>query len=105
LSHSSYMFYSCFVLSLDVSIVTITWSLLFVVIALWVIRLTRYITLPPRSSSALPMLVCFLIFYRPTGKHLALLTDVVSRFESFNEAPCLARKCRTPKSDSLVRAL
>jgi hypothetical protein len=31
------MFYFCFVLSLDACIVTITWSLLFVVIALWVI--------------------------------------------------------------------
>jgi hypothetical protein len=41
LSYSSYMFYSCFVLSLDVCIVTITWSLLFVVIALWVIYLTQ----------------------------------------------------------------
>jgi hypothetical protein len=41
LSDSSYMFCSCFVLSLDACIVTITWSLLFVVIALWVICLTR----------------------------------------------------------------
>jgi hypothetical protein len=41
LSPSFYMFYSCFVLSFDVCIVTITWSLLFVVIALWVICLTR----------------------------------------------------------------
>jgi hypothetical protein len=35
------MFCSCFVLSLDACIVTITWSLLFGVIALWVIYLTR----------------------------------------------------------------
>jgi hypothetical protein len=41
LSPSSYMFYSCFVLSLDACIVNITWSLLFVVIALWVIFPTR----------------------------------------------------------------
>jgi hypothetical protein len=41
LSPSSYMFCSCFVLSFDACIVTITWSLLFVVIALWVICLTR----------------------------------------------------------------
>jgi hypothetical protein len=41
LSPSSYMFCSCFVLSFDVRIVTITWSLLFVVIALSVICLTR----------------------------------------------------------------
>jgi hypothetical protein len=51
------------------------------------------------------MLVCFLVFYRLTGKHLALLTDVVSGFKSFSEAPCLARKCGTRKSDSHVRAL
>jgi hypothetical protein len=86
-------------------LVTITWSLLFVVIALWVICLTRQITLPPRSSSALPMLVCFLVFYRPTEKHLALLTDVVSEFKSFSEAACLARKCGTHKSDCPIRAL
>jgi hypothetical protein len=51
------------------------------------------------------MLVCFLVFYRPTGKHLALLIDVVSRFKSFSEAPCLAWKCGTQRSDSPVRAL
>jgi hypothetical protein len=99
------MFCSCFVLSLDACIVTITWSLLFVVIALWVIYLTRQITLAPRSSSALPMLVCFLVFYRPTGKHLPLLTDVVFGFNSFSEAPHLSRKCGTHRSDSPVRAL
>jgi hypothetical protein len=99
------MFCSCFVFSLYACIVTITWSLLFVVIALWVMGLTRYITLAPRSSSALPMLVCFFVFYRLTRKHLALLTDVVSEFKSFSEAPCLARKCGTCMSDSPVRAL
>jgi hypothetical protein len=36
---------------------------------------------------------------------MALLMDVVSRFKSFSEAPCLARKCGTCKSDSPVRAL
>jgi hypothetical protein len=51
------------------------------------------------------MLVCFLVFYRPMGKHLALLTDVVSGFKSFSEAPHLARKCGTHMSDSPVRAL
>jgi hypothetical protein len=99
------MFCSYFILSLDACIVTITGSLLFVVIALWVICLTRYITPAPRSSSVLPMLVCFLVFYRPTGKHLALVTDVVSGFKSFSEVSCLARKCGTRKSDSPVRAL
>jgi hypothetical protein len=88
-----------------VCIVTITWSLLFVVIALWVICLTLWITLAPRSSSVLPTLVCFLIFYRLMGKHLALLTDVVFGFKSFNEAPHLAQKCGTRCSDSHVRAL
>jgi hypothetical protein len=99
------MFYSCFVLSFDACIVTITWSLLFVVIALWVICLTRWITLARHSSSALPMLVCFLVFHRLKRKHLALLTDVVSGFKSFSEAPHLARKCGTRRSDSPVRAL
>jgi hypothetical protein len=99
------MFGSCFVLSLDACIVTITWSLLFVVNALWVICLTRYITLAPNSSSGLPMLVCFLVFYRPTGKYLDLLTDVVFGFKSFSEAPRLARKCGTHRSGSPVRAL
>jgi hypothetical protein len=41
------------------------------------------------SSSALPMLVCFLVFDRLMGKHLALLMDVVCRFKSFSEVPCL----------------
>jgi hypothetical protein len=36
---------------------------------------------------------------------MALLADVVSRFKSFSEAPCLARMCGTCKSDSPVRAL
>jgi hypothetical protein len=95
------MLCSCFVLSFDACVVTITWSLLFVVIALWVICLT----LAPHNSSALPMLVCFLIFYRLMGKHLALFADVVSEFKSFSEAPCLARKCGTRMSNSPVRAL
>jgi hypothetical protein len=99
------MFCSCFVLSLDACIVTIMWSLLFVVIALWVIYLTRKITLAPHSPSALPKLVCFLVFYQLTGKHLALLTDVVSRFKSFSEAPWLVWKCGTRRSDSPVRDL
>jgi hypothetical protein len=36
---------------------------------------------------------------------LTLLMDVVSRFKSFSEAPHLARKRGTRKSDSPVRAL
>jgi hypothetical protein len=88
-----------------VCIVTITWSLLFVVIALWVICPTRSITLAPHSSSGLSTLVCFLVFHRLMRKHLALLTDVVSGFKSLSEAPCLARKCGTRRSDSPVRAL
>jgi hypothetical protein len=36
------------------------------------------------------MLVCFLVFHQLTRKHLVLLTDVVSGFKSFSEAPCLA---------------
>jgi hypothetical protein len=36
---------------------------------------------------------------------MALLADVVSAFKSFSEAPCLARKCGTRRSDSHVRAL
>jgi hypothetical protein len=62
-------------------------------------------TLAPRSSSGLLMLVCFLIYHRLTGKHLALLTDMVSGFKSFSDAPRLARKCDTRRSDSPIRAL
>jgi hypothetical protein len=51
------------------------------------------------------MLVCFLIFHQLTGKHLALHVDVVSGFKSFSEAPCLAQKSGTRRSDSHVRAL
>jgi hypothetical protein len=50
-------------------------------------------------------LVCSHVFHRLTWKHLALLMDVVSGFKSFNEAPCLAQKCGTRRSDSPVRAL
>jgi hypothetical protein len=99
------MFYSCSVLSFDACIVTITWSLLFVVIALWVICLTRKITLAPHSSSVLPTLVCFLIFHLLTRKHLALLADVVSGFKSSSEVPRLAQKCGNHRSDNPVRAL
>jgi hypothetical protein len=84
------MCYFCLVLSFDACTITITWSLLFVVIALWVSCLTRYITLAPRSLSALPTLVCFLVFDRVMRKHLVLLTDVVSMFKSISEAPHLA---------------
>jgi hypothetical protein len=51
------------------------------------------------------MFMCFLVFYRPMGKHLALLMDVVFGFKYFSEAPRLAWKCGTRKSDSPVRAL
>jgi hypothetical protein len=51
------------------------------------------------------MLVCFLVFHRLMRKHLALLTDVVSGFKFFSEAPCLAQKFGTLRSDSPVRAL
>jgi hypothetical protein len=51
------------------------------------------------------MLVCFLVFDRLTGMHLALLADMVSRFKSFSEAPHLAWKCGTHKSDNPIRAL
>jgi hypothetical protein len=74
-------------------------------ISLWVIYLTWWITLATCSSSALPMLVCFHVFYRLTGKHLPLLVDVISEFKSFSEAPRLARKYGTRRSDSPVRAL
>jgi hypothetical protein len=51
------------------------------------------------------MLVCFLVFYRLTRKHLALLTDVVPGFKSFSEAPHHAQKCGSHRSDSPIRAL
>jgi hypothetical protein len=51
------------------------------------------------------MLVCFRVFHRLRGKHLALLMDVVSGFKTFSEAPCLTWKCGTRRSDSPVRAL
>jgi hypothetical protein len=56
-------------------------------------------------SSDLPTLVCFLMFHRSMRKHLVLLVDVVCGFKSFSEAPCLARKYGTHRSDSFVRAL
>jgi hypothetical protein len=99
------MFYSCHVLSFDVCIVTITWSLLFIVIALWVIYLTWQITASPRSASGLLMLVCIVIFHRLVRKHLVLLVDVVSWLKSYSEAPHLTRKCGTRRSDIPIRAL
>jgi hypothetical protein len=51
------------------------------------------------------MLVYFHVFYQLMGKHLALLTDVVSGFKSFSEAPRLAQKCGAHRTDSPVRAL
>jgi hypothetical protein len=38
-------------------------------------NLVHYIA--PRSSSALPMLVSFHVFYQSMGKHLSLLADLV----------------------------
>jgi hypothetical protein len=92
-------------MSFDACIVNITWHLLSVVTALWVVCPTRYITLAPRSSSDLLMVVCFHIFHRLSRKHLVLLTDVVSGIKSFSDAPHLAWKCGTHRSDSHVRAL
>jgi hypothetical protein len=94
-----------FILSFDACIVTITSSYLFLVIALWVICLTRYITLAILSLSDLLTLVCFLVFRRLMRKHLVILADVVSECITFSEAPHLARKCGTRRSDSLVRGL
>jgi hypothetical protein len=48
------------------------------------------------------MLVCFHVFYQPTGKHLALLMVVVSGFKSFSEAPRLAWKCGTCRSEIVL---
>jgi hypothetical protein len=77
------MFCPSLVLNFDACIVTITWSLLFVGIALWVIYLTRQITLAPRIMTGLQILVYFLVFHRLTRKHLVLLMDMVSEFKSF----------------------
>jgi hypothetical protein len=33
------------------------------------------------------------------------VVDMVSRFKSFSEAPCLAQKCGTRRSDNPIRAL
>jgi hypothetical protein len=51
------------------------------------------------------MLVSFLVFHRLMRKYFALLADVVSGFKSFGEAPCLARKSSTRRSDNPVGAL
>jgi hypothetical protein len=45
------------------------------------------------------------LFHWLTRKHLALLAGVVSGFKSYSEAPRLAQKCGTRRSDSPVRAL
>jgi hypothetical protein len=50
------------------------------------------------------MLICFPVFHVLTREQLALLVDMVSEFKSFSEAPRLARKCGTHRSDSPVRA-
>jgi hypothetical protein len=51
------------------------------------------------------MLVCFLVFHQLMRKHLVILADVVSGCTTFSEAPHLAWKCGTHRSDSPVRAL
>jgi hypothetical protein len=51
------------------------------------------------------MLVCFLVFHLLMREHFVLLTDMVSGFISFSEAPRLAWKCGTHRSDSPVRDL
>jgi hypothetical protein len=51
------------------------------------------------------MLVYFHVFHRLMRKHLTLLTDVVSEFKFFSEAPHLVWKCGTRRSDSYVRVL
>jgi hypothetical protein len=51
------------------------------------------------------MLVCFLIFHRPTREHLVILTDVVFGCITFSEASRLAQKCGTRRSDNPVKAL
>jgi hypothetical protein len=94
-----------FILSFDACIVIITWFHLFLVIALWVMCPTRWITLAILSSSDLLALVCFLVFRRLARKHLVMLADMVSGCITFNEAPHLAQKCGTYRSDSLVKAL
>jgi hypothetical protein len=38
-------------------------------------------------------------------KHMVILADVVSGCITFSEAPCLAWKCGTHRSDSHVRAM
>jgi hypothetical protein len=92
-------------MSFHACIVTITWSRLFLDIALWVIYPTRQITLTILSSSDLRMLVCFLVFHRLTRKQLVLLTDLVSSLNTFIESACLARKCGTRRGDIPLRAL
>jgi hypothetical protein len=51
------------------------------------------------------MLVCFLVFRRLMRKHLLILADVVSGCITLSEAPHLARKCGTRRSDGPIRAL
>jgi hypothetical protein len=55
--------------------------------------------------SDLPTSVCFLVFRRLMRKHLVIVMDVVSVCITFSEAPHLARKCSTRRSDSPIRAL
>jgi hypothetical protein len=78
---------------------------LFLVIALQVICLIQVITLTILSSSDLPTLVCFLVFYRLMRKHLVIPMDVVCRCITFSEVACLAQKCGTHRSDRPIRDL
>jgi hypothetical protein len=49
--------------------------------------------------------MCFPVFHRLVRNHLALLVDVVSGFKFFSDAPRLAWKCGTYRSDSPIGAL
>jgi hypothetical protein len=51
------------------------------------------------------MLVYFLVFRRLMRKHLVILMDVVFGCITLGNAPRLAQKCGTRRSDSSVRAL
>jgi hypothetical protein len=51
------------------------------------------------------MLVCFLVFHRLIRKHLVILVNVISGCITFSEAPHLAWKCGTYRSDNPIRAL
>jgi hypothetical protein len=98
------MLCSYFVLSFDACIVTITWSLLFVLIALWVIC---------QLSRLLSHLICRVVTDIGVFPYISSADEEAFGFtrgrgvrvKFFSGAPCLARKCGTRKSDNPVRAL